>query len=191
MLGPMLLRRSTLLVLSLVASCVEEPAREGTPTDLAPKLEPGVVETVNRTITATRAATATATSTSAAVPDEPPDEPDLDPAELAKPIKKPKCKKAKPWITSPVCVKEDWAYAVGAVAKIRNPSLAKDAATNRARAAILSKQKGLNAKRNRLEGSEGVAFDTCKDMTYALVRAPVEQLGKPDLPHCGAAVMAR
>lgn len=165
---------ATALALAL-AGCPREPESEDAG-------EAALADALAVEPAGTDTATTAETTTTATLAEDDLVEPTPGPRKLT-------CKDGPAWTTASICAHEDHAFAVGAVAKIRNASLARDAAANRARALLAGQRRGLASKRP-LSGSEVISVVQCGDAWFALVRSELEALGAPELPRCPQAVIS-
>jgi hypothetical protein len=165
--------RGILVVVAVgVASCHEEP----TPMVVKPS-EPLVQDVKSDQ----KPTDANATETEDQVAEDPND------GELAAlEAKKASCDHAPAWTSVSRCTYEDAVYASGKIKGVRDLSLARSAAAERARRALIG-----GASKARLQGSEVPDVFSCKGQVYALARAP-KSVVSGSFPRCdGKAIAAR
>lgn len=156
------MRRWALLFIAtwpLLAGCPSEPVAP-------PSLPDGGSAAIEIGRTATVAAASKTSSITGTTTVSEPEEP------AGAPSGKKGCVKRAPWIEVAPCREGTFIYAVGHVAGIRNPSLARETASARARHTLARLRSAPETA--PLRDSEIVRSERCGKHSYVLVRAPAE-----------------
>lgn len=155
-----------------LASCTEDqlaaPGDAGTAV-VAASASAAVVQVAAKTATVAAAAVAGIDAK-----DDPEDEPEDEPVAGA-------CAVNIPWSSISRCTSSGYVYAVGVLEGVRELSLARAGAADRARREVFGKNKGT------VSGAEVLEFSRCGKKSFALSRAPTMAVA-PETKECDAKI---
>lgn len=127
-------------------------------------------------VAAVKTASIAAVNPEPQVQDEPDEAPEEEPVAGA-------CAVNVPWSSITRCASSGYVYAVGVIEGVRDLSLARVGASERARREVFGKNKGT------VSGAEVIEFSRCGKKNYALARAPVMAVA-PEKAECDAKKIA-
>lgn len=95
------------------------------------------------------------------------------------------CGDARPaWVDLPPCERDGVVYATGAVRGVKDLSLARSAAADRARAALVRRSQRVKGGSRELRGSEVLDVFECRGRMSALARVQMPSASTAKLPAC-------